>query len=42
MKNFYRLYLTTLSGLRLFFGDMLMLIELWEKVLHVFSGSVPH
>lgn len=42
MKNLYRLYLTTLSGPRLFLGDLLMLIELWEKVQHVFPGSIPH
>lgn len=42
MKNLYRIYLTTLSGPRQLLGDMLMLLELWEKVQHLFPGGVPH
>jgi hypothetical protein len=39
MINLYRLYLTTLSGPRQFLGDMIMLIELWEKVQHFFQAA---
>ncbi|MHA0985397.1 hypothetical protein ACR9GO_22680 (plasmid) [Kosakonia cowanii] len=42
MKNFYRIYQTTLSTPRLFLGDVVMLIELWEKLQHLFPGGVVH
>ncbi len=42
MKNLYRIYQTTLCGPRQFLGDVLMLMELWEKVQHLFSSGILH
>lgn len=42
MKNLYRIYQTTLCTARLFLADVLMLIELWEKLQHLFPSGVVH
>lgn len=42
MKNLYRIYQTTFGGLRLFLGDVCLLMELWEKLQNMFPGGIPH
>lgn len=42
MRNLYRIYLTTLNGLRQLTTDFLILAALWEKVHHLFPVGIPH
>ncbi len=42
MRNFFRLYQSTLSCPRLVLGDLLLLLDIWDKVQQYVLGGISY